>query len=82
MNYQGACLSPCLWNFLGLHGDPELQNFRNAAYFESYTVILGKMFKNSKLLGYIWNLGEKRKKYEVLGNLSMEAALVPNPRKE
>lgn len=42
--------------------------------FFNYTVILGKMFKNSKLLVYIWNPTEKRKKYEILGNLSMAVA--------
>lgn len=46
--------------FSVLHGDLELQNFRNAAIFQSYTVILGKMFKNSKLLVYTWNLTEKK----------------------
>lgn len=45
-------------------------------------VILGKTFENFKLLGYIWNLSEKGKKYEVLGNLSIVVALIRNPRKE
>ena len=39
------------------------------------------MFKNSELLGYIWNLSNK--KYEVLDNFSKVAALIIlNPRKK
>jgi len=39
------------------------------------------MFKNSELLGYIWNLSKK--KYEILDNFSKVAALIiPNPIKK